>query len=472
MVSYAVLLDRATFLNQITSDNTHLQSVSLSEQAAQARSEEGSLIFAPSAYSNIQVTSDGKLTTNRLVTYDSILSENYSAGLRAMTRFGLEAKLHYDIARITYINPVSGLPASLSQGMGLSSSAFINSTYNNAAPTLDLTQSIWGGGFGRTQKATEAQMRSGAKSAELNAGYQKRAILVDAEATYWRLSTARQLVKIQKEAESRAKKILSWSTRRADLGLEDQSDALQAEALAKSRTLERASSESEEHSAARAFNAARGISSDDVPEELEPLNDSMELPKKALHRIDVLAAEAQSLSIRASAQLNRERNLPTLEAFTSIALNGQQTGGLYGTIGASIQNSFSLVRPTIMGGIRFSLPLDFETTKNARRGWALEESAAERDIIRRQFDEEQSWLEITKKYADTKTHLELARTLETIQASKLAREQERLSHGRTTLFQVLQFEQDYSLAQLVRIQDESALVKALTQMKLFEDKDL
>lgn len=63
--------------------------------------------------------------------------------------------------------------------------------------------------------------------------------------------------------------------------------------------------------------------------------------------------------------------------------------------------------------------------------------------------------------------LDMARELETLQKEKLDHERVRFSHGRTTSFQVLQFEGHYSEAQLTRLrmENEALLIKA--QARLF-----
>jgi hypothetical protein len=62
-------------------------------------------------------------------------------------------------------------------------------------------------------------------------------ILSQAEASYWKLALDRQIVKVQQEALDRAKKIYFWNLEKAKLHLRENSDVLQAEALAKSREL-------------------------------------------------------------------------------------------------------------------------------------------------------------------------------------------------------------------------------------------
>ena len=57
--------------------------------------------------------------------------------------------------------------------------------------------------------------------------------------------------------------------------------------------------------------------------------------------------------------------------------------------------------------------------------------------------------------------------MEEIQKKKLNSEKNRYSKGRTTTFQVLQFEQDFANAQLMKLRNEQELIIVYNQLKMF-----
>ena len=58
-------------------------------------------------------------------------------------------------------------------------------------------------------------------------------------------------------------------------------------------------------------------------------------------------------------------------------------------------------------------------------------------------------------------------TLEKVQKSKLERERSNQQKGRSTTFQVIQFEQDYLTAQLARIQTLSEAMQIAIQLRTY-----
>ena len=124
-------------------------------------------------------------------------------------------------------------------------------------------------------------------------------------------------------------------------------------------------------------------------------------------------------------------------------------------------------RPTYVIGLKFSVPLDLDTTSKSRDGWRKEKIAAELTYDRKLFEQEENWKDLNETLSEARKHLELSRKLEVIQESKLNAERARLQHGRTTTYQVLLFEQDFLQAQLGRIRDQANVLNIIAQMKLF-----
>jgi outer membrane protein TolC len=452
------------FLNQVKNKNSGVQAALTSSYGAELRSEEGKLLLAPTFFANTQFTWDAKYPPARFLLFSNQFIHSSSFGISQLTTFGMEAKLRYDIYYQTYNNPrplftIPGAPS------------VILTSYAVASPVLELTQSLWGNGFGRSTRANQELAESNALASSYGSKFEARTVLSQAETQYWNLAVARQAVAVQEAALDRAKRIYQYNVRKSRLHLGESSDVLQAEALVQSRELELASARNDERKARRAFNSSRHIDSEEVVEnliEMKPsLIDEIPLPERAAMRDDVKAAEQSARARRASAVISAERDSPTLEAFATLALNGQGEEDIYGSIGQSIGASFSFRRPTESVGVRFRMPLDQSLINKAHEGWKKEQIAAEKSYDQKVFDSEQSWKDLTESLKEAKAHLSLSRKLEEIQRQKLEAERKRLNQGRTTTYQVLLFEQDFLLSQLNRIRDQSRALTLIAQMKLF-----
>ena len=71
------------------------------------------------------------------------------------------------------------------------------------------------------------------------------------------------------------------------------------------------------------------------------------------------------------------------------------------------------------------------------------------------------------RFENLKKRLALSQKLETVQEKKLIAEKRRYNGGRSTIFQVLQFEQDLANAQLLKLRNKNELIATYNQLKLF-----
>lgn len=448
------------FLTQVRAGNQAVRSLIESSEGALERSGEGGLALSPALFATAQLGRDEWVQPGSFLSYDRINTGIYSLGVSKLTEFGLQAKLSYNVNRVSIINP-----ASLMGGAGFSIPPFYQTK-----PTFELVQPLWANGFGRATRAQVLLTESQAKAASFASRYQARAALVEAEAAYWRLSVARAATRVQREALGRAEQIHEWSVRRLRMHLADRADELQARAALELKRLDVQASIDSERQAARDFNSARGIESDEV---LEPLASAeippppSQSPERAAFRDDVKAAERQRDAVQAGARLARERNLPMLDVYGSYAFNGRSE-----SLGTSLGEPLRQGKETAAVGVRLSVPLDLGTLVANRTGWAREESAAGVGYERKLFEQERDWQELGKRLTDARRRLELAWTLEEVQKAKMIRERERLENGRSTTYQVLLFQQDYSQSQLVRLRSEAEVLGLLAQIKLFGDTPL
>lgn len=434
------------YLAEVREGHQAVQASIRSSRGALGRSEEADLVTSPNLFADIRWADDQK--RNPLFGLNRSQTQSYSLGVSQQTGFGLQAKLSY-----TYAN--TDLSTAIQSG-----------GYYEARPQLELTQSLWRNGFGSETRATQDLLEAGALATHFAQSFSVKAQLAEAEIAYWALSLTRENVAIQKEALDRAQRIFDWSANRARLQLGDRADTLQAQAALELARLDYQAAQDAARAAARTFNNARGIDTDKVEETVARLDakmiDQLKAPERAGVRDDVKAAEQQQRASIANAKLSTEKLSPSLDVNALVALNGVTPDS-----GTAVSESFTTENPTMAVGLRFTAPLDFGSVSRSRAGWRDERAAAELNYQRRVFDQDQEWSELQHRLVEAKKRFELTRELEATQEKKLSYERDRLNRGRTTTFQVLQFEQDYARTQLARLQAQATVLQLIARMKTF-----
>jgi outer membrane protein TolC len=441
------------YLLQVHAGHKGVKAAELTADGARLYLDEANLQLRPVLNVNAESSSDDK--PNPLFSvfsqpggpqYDGVITRTLAAGVTEQTPYGVTGKVSYSINTLEY----PGL-----------SPEFIA-----ASPAINVTASLWRNFLGREIDAQVDAQVAMSKAKELN---QKSIIdnsLLEAENAYWRLALARESEAISTAAVTRAKKLYDFSEHRERLQLVDRSDPLQAIATLKSRELELKTAHDESRSARLAFNLARGTVNDEVPEKLEPLTpeifEHMKTPERVGSRYDVLSTEEQLKVSQNQALSYKERNKPTLEVYGTYALNSQELN-----TGTAVSKSFDLNLPTRTIGLRFMTPLDFGTIQNVQAGYNQEAQAQELLLERKRQEQERDWVDLSKRFVETKDRLALAVEVEKVQLEKLNFEKSRHLKGRTTLKQVLDFENDYYNAEEQRVRTLTDLLNILAQMKLY-----
>lgn len=440
------------YLNQVRQKHLGLQASQLTSQGALERAQEGHLLTSPSVFSNMAYLDDQKPTNNPAFLGNRTVYQNYTIGVAEQTSFGLTAKLSYNVAR--------------TELYGVNQAFVPLPKFYNVVPSLDLSQSFWRNGFGAETRANIQVAEAQAKAIGFSESLKSKIVLAEAEAAYWRLAIARQLVSVAKNGVDRAKTIHDWSQRRAKLALADKSDALQAEAGLQGKMLELQLASDEEREARRKFNSLRGLDSTEVNEVLDPVEPAKISELKAIERTgkreDVLAADELRKASQAATVLGRQRNAPSLDLVSSYSLNGRDA-----VLSKSISDASKTNQSTFSVGIKFTSPLDLGTINSDRAAYLKEEKGAELNYQRKLFEEELEWSELVTRFEEAKRRLKMAQEIEKIQQGKLENERARLKKGRSVLYQVVLFEQDYANSQVMTLKTELQILSLLAQMKTY-----
>jgi len=449
---YAGSLTPEGFLEQVRNQNEEVKGAIESSEGSLKRSGAAGLQLSWALFANANFKSDARLPPLPFYTLNRLETQNYSVGLRKLTSFGLEAKVGYALMDTRYFGmTIGGDP---------------NLHFLDATPIVELKQSLWSNGFGRTTRADQDAALATALEGRFRSRHQARSLLIKAEQTYWQLALAREKVEVSKKALEQAEKIAGWAKQRVDRNLADEVDALQAQAALELRRLELQSAQDDERTAARVFNRFRSVDSDKVDDALTEAGSESLLkfqpPTWKPEGDDVKMVEMQMKGAAARAASAIEAYRPTFDVYGSYALNGRNAA-----VGAALGNPFQAGRPTWELGMKFVMPLDRGLASEAIGGAQQEQQAAEMIVRQKQRDQDQDWQELQRKIAELKHRLQLTQSLVNVQKTKLQRERERLAAGRTTTFQVLSFEQDFAQSRLAEIGAKTALVQAITQVKQY-----
>lgn len=440
------------FLSQVRQGHLGVKGALEASAGARQRSVESGLLFAPALSLSVQLAKDDKPTMNPTFQGTGSVANAYSLGISQQTRFGLQGKISYNL---NYYSIAGANPAFLSQPI-----------FHEARPTLELSYALLRNRGGAEVRATEELLQAQALAMSFSEAFRAKMAIAEAEMSYWRLVFARRMVDVQKASLERAKKIRDWNLRRAQMQLADRADLLQSEAALQGRELELQGATDEVAAASRAFNSARGMPADQVLEELEGVDSErvsrLEAPPRVDQREDVKAAQQQERLSAASATAAIEKGHPNLELFAGVSLNGRDLGA-----GSAVSTSFTSQYPTVAAGVRLSTSLAAGTASEVREGYSHEKAGAASTYERRLFESEREWGGLEQRLSEARRRLELARSLEKAQSTKLTYERDRQSRGRSTTFQVLLFEQDYAGAQLAHLQAQAEVLRLIAQMKTF-----
>lgn len=448
----AQTLDIKTYLDQVQAQNDEWKGSDLAAQGAKLRSDEGLLLLSPSIFAEGSYIRNERETFSPSFQGQRTDTQLFTLGIGQQTTFGLNAKVGYTWGS-THI-------------FGTDSNFVKTPSYWEGSPYLEMTQSLWSNFLGNEVKANQILIQSQAMAIHYREVFKNKKLLSDAEYTYWRLSLARENLIIQKDSLERAEKLRKWSESQLNNNLVDKSDYYQTLAAFESRKFEFESAKHGEAQSARAFNLYRRIENEKVDETLDNISqleiDKLKLPEKMPFREDVLEIQHLENAARAASIIGREKNRPKLELFGNVTLFGREE-----RFDSAYDESLTDEHPVYTVGVRLNAAIDFDNVSNVKQGYSYETSAADLRFRGKYFNQEQKWKDLTIRFNEAKMRLKTALAAEKAQKQKVDYERTKHTRGRTTVYQVLQFEQDYANAQLLRINSQVQVIDLFTELKTF-----
>lgn len=440
------------YLEQVRGSNSAVKGARLQGEGGILEAQSASVIQLPYLFANYTNFDDRSEQANPTFSGNRTKGNQYTIGLSNNTPIGLNAKYSYNVA-YTEIQNASAIPVP---------------NFYTAYNKLELQQQLWKNGFGSEVRAQATALGSSKLVRAYSNKHTELALHAETENSYWRLAFARRSLEVQREMLTRAGRLLEWARNRVKLQLGDKADLLQAQANYDLRRLDMINLREMEKNAALAFNMMRNREGDIVPEELEipSLDQTIKVVGKqnglSANRYDVQAAEQQMKAAVASSQLDREKLKPSVDLFGNISWSGRDANR-----GLALEEAKSSKRSNVAFGVNLSIPLAVPQALNAMKGNSLTQEGAAISFDQKKIEADTELTQLKNSLNETLGKLELIQSLERIQKEKYENENQRLLRGRTTTYQALIFEQDYSNTQLSRLRIQNDALQLVARMNLF-----
>lgn len=434
------------YLGQVQSQGADYQSSQAAVEGYEKQSHQQDLTYSPqmvAGYNHL----DDKEQPNGL-SYPHALTDTAGVSFTDKLPFGPSLSVGYAFTNFNAsVNPE--LNDIVFNGVSLGS--VFPTSYYQVAPVISLSVPLLKDFGGAQTSAGVHQVQYQFESSASSAAYQSAQALYNAKVAYWNLALARTQIKIYQDTLDRSQQIWDWTKRRVARNLADPPDALQAEASVRLAELDLEQATESERSARLQFNRYRGTREDNVPEQLDNLDDSLsglkvELPAALPDRLDLKATQKTADSQKAAYDQAAQNIYP------DITLNASWRGnGLDPTFEPADQTAWAFNYPTWNIGAQFNLPLDVFTASRVAEGYKRTYESAVLSLKDKQLEVGQDWQDWRNRMTDVDKRLAMTTEIEEIQKNKADQERKRLEFGRTTEFQLLSFENDYNAARLNRL---------------------
>jgi outer membrane protein TolC len=440
-------LTLSEYIDQVSTRQKSIQGSQKSAQAALKRAEEANLVVLPT------LVGDGSYFQDDFVkaTFPVATESQYSSkiGVKEQTPVGLDIEVSSIFQKQNLVG-YTGTPYSYSQNQVL------------------LVASLWRNILGAEVRAHKNMVESAAMASHFSELYQAKLALANAEAAYWNLVLARSSVEFQKNSLKRSERLYEWNRKKSMVDLVNESSLSQASANLALRRTVLESSKSLEREMRYIFNTMRATSGEEV-EELSAALDvneilTLKVPEVLKVRDDYLA-QTYSLDAKAAeAQSAREKNSPDLRFYTTFMSSGQANSG---ESKRAIANSFQFQDNGYSLGISLTVPLSVFNLAAARSGWAEEVEAAQLKKEAVVFQNRQEFYHLKHSFEEGVNLLKLRLDVESAQKKRLESDQKLFDRGRTTTFQLIQAEEDFSSAQLARLDVQAKALTLYAKLKLY-----
>lgn len=441
------------YKGQVRSSDPGWKAVEATEKGSQLLTEEADALTAIQFTSQLGYLNDKRPTVNPGFQGDRTENKSFNFGLKQQTAFGLQWALTQNYSHTTIYDAAP--------------TAVPMPDYYDSYPRLDFTFSLWRNFLGSelaSQAEQIAQQSMARRQQSEIARVQKD---MEIESAFYGVLAQQQSIEILKDSLGRANRVLEWTRSRIGRNLADGSDIYQSQAAVAARKVDITSAQKNLTDAITRFNSLRGVVSSELTEKL--IAPEVDLSKLNLSknqkrvRKDIRARQAQATSLQASYEAQREKHKPQLD----LSFSGM-TQGRDNSYSAASSKAFSDNKDYMLVALTLTVPLNQSDASDFREGYAELVKAQKLSNESNVLDERLTWESTAEQARQLREQIAIIRELEGLQKNKSNSEREKFNRGRSTLFQVLSYEQDYLVAQNQRINLELQARQFITQLNLFE----
>ena len=303
--------------------------------------------------------------------------------------------------------------------------------------------------MGSKTKASIESIQSQYQSAKFNFIGLSLQEKIEAEIAYWYLFYCQKNITIQQQALVSASKILDYLSKKAQMNLAETNDVLQAKAMVQNKKLAVSQAKNQLEQAKLIFNQKRNIVGQEVLEiiSMPSIIDLQNFVFQAINEKQTPFLLAQKNKMQANialANIEKQNQKPVLNLYGSYARNVAEANARL-----AFSNSLNSGNGADSGdvGIKFSMPLNFMLTNQIMEGAEQQILAEKNQYQQHRLQHETTWQNLNINGISLQENLKLALEIVQIQKNKLNQERLLLKKGRTSTYQVLMFEQDFSLAE-------------------------
>ncbi len=442
MASAQQKLSLEDYLTQVKAQGPEYQSAKASAEGLEKQAHQQDLIYSPvlvAGYNHM----DDKEPSDNLEAQPHTQADSAGVSIGTKFPFGPSLSVGYSLINANVeLNPLYNSVASLLN--------FPNPFYQ-VAPVVSLSVPLFKDFGGAQTGAGVHKIQYQLQSAQKGTAFLREKAAFDAKLAYWSLALSHNEVAIRQDTLNRCQKIWDWTKKRVARNLADPPDALQAEASVRVAELDLQMAQEKERSARFSFNRLRGVKDDQVTEELENLENSLtsihvDIPNNLPDRLDLKAAELTAKSQQAAYDEAYQNIYPDITAYASWKGNGYT-----GVFNPANQDAFSGTYSTYNIGAQFTLPLDLITASRVAEGYKANYESSLLTLKDKKIDVGQQWKDLKDRLQDVEHRLSMATEIESLQKRNAEEEKKELELGRATQFQLLSFENGYSLSRLNRL---------------------
>ncbi len=420
------------FENFVRSENAELKSLYEQKKALEANVEEAELIYSWHFIGGVNRRTDKRPSDNPSFSYDSLNNLGAQVGFQKVFSFGLESKISLNSNQTEIVNGNAG-------------SGNFNSKTWETQPAIDLKLPLLSGGFGRTVRADYQLLSLSKKREALEAETAYDTRMNEAKVLLWSTILQKEQLESQSETLVRIQKIYEIVRKKAAMNLEASSNFLQTRSALEQAELELKSSQMRYGQFERLLKL---VLSKDSSFQV-PVYDFAKFKKVDFQKLAKKITAQEKLLLLSedlrnqSAILSREQNRSRLDLVASMSISGRDQDW-----NESYNQSQRGRYPTQFIGLQWAIPLDQAITSRSMERQSVISRTSEEKKKYYQTEQREIFLrDLVEQTNQMVEMLALNLKLEKTQAEKLKNERKLLNQGRSSIYQVLQFELDLARAQ-------------------------